>query len=141
MNLIQYIQEHVERSECRCSQCIDAAQQPDLPPTNHTADLVFFKVTAIEANAEELRKLITEFKGDYEVDPLDGREHNYLELGAWIGDQGMAMMLMGLGSILGLWKLLTPYTVIDKDFPEDLALNMAGRGFVIIQATDVTKGC
>ncbi len=41
---------------------------------------------------------------------------------------------MGLGSLLGLWQLLTPYTVLGKDTAPELAMQMAGVGFVSIQA-------
>ena len=36
---------------------------------------------------------------------------SYIELGAWIGDQGLALALMGLGSALGIWGIITPQTL------------------------------
>lgn len=56
-----------------------------------------------------------------------------MEIGGFVGDQGLAMMLMGLGSILGLWKLLTPRTVLGADIPEELAQQMAGSGLLSVQ--------
>ena len=98
------------------------------------ADLVFFTVSATgDPSPDELRRLISESKhgAHCDVDPLDGAEHNYLELGGWLDDQGMALMLMGLGSILGLWKLFTPRML---GLPEDLVQRMAGGGMVSITA-------
>lgn len=136
MNLIEYIQKHADRGACRCGHCIDAPENPeDQQPGGHTADMIFFEVSAKEtANAEDLRKLIAEHQGEWgECSPLDGKEHNYMELGAWVGDQGLALMLMGLGAVLGIWKLLTPRTMLGKDLPEDLVKMMAGQGFVAVQ--------
>ena len=41
------------------------------------------------------------------------------------------MMAMGLGAILGTWKLMTPAML---DIPDDLKIQMAGVGFITIQA-------
>lgn len=134
ITLHDYIAAHVERGACQCGKCFDAPENPqDKQPTGHTADLVFFKVCAIgEPKAEDLRALIEAHDGEFgPVNPLDGKEHNYLELGGYMGDQGAALMLMGLGSLLGLWNLLTPASLgIDGD----LAMQMAGMGMVSIQA-------
>lgn len=32
-----------------------------------------------------------------QCNPLDGKEHSYIELGGWIGDQGLALRMMALG--------------------------------------------
>lgn len=69
-----------------------------------------------------------------ECDLFDGKEHSYLEVGGWIGDQGLALMLMGLGTVLGLWKLLTPRTILGAMADDDLAMRMAGIGYVSIMA-------
>ena len=65
------------------------------------------------------------------VDVFDGQEHGYMELGGWIGDQGLAMMLMGLGAVLGLWRLTTPKML---GLPNDLVMLMAGAGMITIQS-------
>ena len=85
---------------------------------------------------ERLRKLVQDnVKGAHcDVNIFDGEEHSYLELGGWIGDQGFALMLMGLGTLLGLWKLLTPRTMLPAGMPEDLIMEMAGSGMVAIKA-------
>ena len=62
---------------------------------------------------------------------LDGKEHSYMEIGGDIGDQGRALMAMGLGAILGLWNLLTPAMLgLDRE----MQLQMAGMGLLSIQA-------
>lgn len=55
---------------------------------------------------------------------------SYIELGAWIGDQGLALALMGLGERLGLWSVVTPDTLGIDD--EKLASHLMGMGFVMV---------
>lgn len=135
MNLIEYVREHTERSACRCGSCIDGGQGPEL--TGHTANMVFFDVTATnDPTAEELRALIKSHEGIHaQCDPLDGKEHSHRELSLWLDDQGKALQLMGLGSLLGLWKLLTPYTEFGFDIPHEYAIGMAQAGLISITAT------
>lgn len=130
--------EYAERGACRCGKCADAPPNPDQQqPKGHTADMMFFEVSAKNgADPEKLRELV---KGNHggvfgSVDMFDGQEHSYLEVGGWIGDQGLALMLMGLGTVLGLWKLLTPKTLLGNTLPKELQMQMAGQGYVSIQA-------
>lgn len=137
MNLQEYLDRHTLRGACRCGKCCDSGPEPEKnQPAGHTADMIFFKVSAVDdPSAEELRRLIGETKGEFtQVNLLDGKEHSYIEIGAWIGDQGAALRLMGLGALLGLWKLLTPRTVLGVSLPDDLVMRMATQGFVGIQA-------
>ena len=54
-------------------------------------------------------ELTQKHRGEFgDCDPMDGGEHNYMELGGWIGDQGIAMQYMGLGVLLGVFNLLSP---------------------------------
>jgi len=111
-SLVDYVLRHTERGECNCGRCLDRGDKPD--PDGHTVDLGFFKVAA---------------------NPLDGGEHNYMQLGGWIGDQGLAMQYMGLGVLLGVFKLLSPSMLgITSDDP--MFMQMIGAGFLsIIQFT------
>lgn len=73
-----------------------------------------------------------------EMDLFDGVEHSYIEIGAFLGDQGTALKLMAAGTQLGVWNLLSPLTMLpflDPSNPDDavLMMKMAGRGFVGIQ--------
>lgn len=130
-DLIDFITNHVERGTCECGECVDAPDEPS-QPEGHTADLYFFQVKAKnEPNVDDLRELIRNHRrGEFaDVDLFDGKEHNYIELGGWIGDQGLAMMLMGLGHLLDLWRVITPRTL---KIPEPLAGQMAGQGMISI---------
>jgi hypothetical protein len=102
----------------------------------HTVNLTFFKVAGKESpDAEELRELIKDHKpvfGD-DIDLFDGNEHSYLEIGGWIGDQGVAIMLIGLGRIVGLWSALTPDTLM-PDLSEALKMKMAQSGLVSLKS-------
>lgn len=99
------------------------------------ADVIFFKVKATpDANAEELKAAIVAHEGEFnEVDLFDGKEHGYIELGGWVGDQGFALMLIGLGAELGLWKLLTPKTVLGDTLPDEMVMGLAGQGLITMQ--------
>lgn len=135
-DLVSYIENHVERGSCQCGKCFpEESKQPD----GHTADVAFFKVKALnEPKAEELKSLIASHPGVFtDANLLDGQEHNYQEIGGWIGDQGLALMLMGLGELVGLWKLLTPRSMLGNEIPDDLVQQMAGAGFVAIQSLPV----
>jgi hypothetical protein len=114
--LIDYIVTYAERGACQCGKCIDAPANPELhQPNGHTADVGFFKVKARDgADAEKLKQLIKANKqGEFcEADPFDGAPHSFIELGAWLGDQGLALMLMGLGAVLGLWRALAAHGVV-----------------------------
>ena len=141
--LYEYMQKHAERGECRCGKCLDRVEHPEqYQPGGHTADVVFFKVAAkadehgTPASADELKALVkANVKGAYgDVDLFDGKEHNYLELGGWIGDQGAALTLMGLGTVLGLWRLLTPSSVFGNLIPDDLKQQLAGAGMIAVTA-------
>jgi hypothetical protein len=133
-SLIDYVLAHTERGECKCGKCFDAIGKPD--PQGHTVDMVFFKVAAKDAPSKEtFVHLTNEHKGDFcEVDPFDGHEHNYMELGAWIGDQGIAMQYMGLGVALGVFSLLSP-AMLKLEGP--LAMRMAQNGMLAVQAKSV----
>lgn len=62
---------------------------------------------------------------------------SYIELGAWIGDQGLALALMGLGERLGLWSVVTPDTLGVED--EKLATHLMGMGFVMVAVDSSSK--
>ena len=133
MNLIEYVRTFAIRGACTCGKCIDAGDSPEThQPSGHTADVYFFLVAAREgASRDTLVAAIKEYKGEFnECDPLDGKEHSYIELGGWIGDQVLALMLMGLGTLLGIWNLMTPKMLPGLD--KGLMDMMAGNGWVSI---------
>lgn len=129
MKLHEYVRHHVVRGACQCGRCIDAPSNPEQKqPDGHTADLVFFKIaTRNSPSKDDFENLV---KAEF-PQWLDGNEHNYLEIGADIGDQGLGMMTMGLGSLLGTWTLLTPAML--PGLTEDLIMQMAGMGAITVQ--------
>lgn len=152
MILGEYVAQFTERGECKCGKCFDRGNRPDpkglpaaAPPeervsdilseTGHTADLMFFKVAKKEGVAvEEFVRLSKAHPGDFgPCDPLDGKEHGYQELGAWIGDQGLALLYMGLGHLLGVFDLLTPRTMLPKELADEMGMQLAGQGMVTVK--------
>ena len=133
MLLRDYVQRHTQRGACTCGRCADAPENPsEKQPVGHTCDMFFFEVAAKgEPDAETLRKLLQGHTGVHcDCDPLDGSEHSYMEVGGWIGDQGAALQLMGLGVLLDLWNVLTPRML--PGLPDSLMQMMAGQGMVSI---------
>lgn len=129
--LSEYVRTHTARGDCMCGKCIDA---PSTPDPGHGVDMTFFKVapTTETADVDDFKRLTAEHRGEFgDCNPFDGAEHNYIQLGGWIGDQGLAMQYMALGKMLGVFNLLTP-AVLGID--GDLAMQMAGRGYLAVQA-------
>lgn len=129
MTLADYVLAHTVRGECQCGHCVDKGDKPD--PSGHTVDMHFFKVASTgEAKADEVLSLARSHKGEFcDCDPFDGAEHGYMELGGWIGDQGLAMQFMALCELVGLAKVLTPARVMPF-LPKELLDQMAGGGMV-----------
>jgi len=98
MKLWDYVVKKSIRGACTCGKCIDAPKNPEkLQPKGHTANLMFFKVAKRDnPNASEFRKLVEKEFPRW----LDRKEHNYLECGGDMGDQGISLQTMGLGSLL-----------------------------------------
>lgn len=109
-------------------------------------DAGFFHVSAVDFDGRELVTVeeFTEAVGlalefshgeftDISRDHFQGGL-SYIELGAWIGDQGRAIKLMGLGKALGLWDLATPALL---GIQGEMAKDLLGRGmFFIIPQSD-----
>ena len=133
MDIREYVSKHVVRGECNCGLCADRGDRPD--PEGHTVSVGFFKVAATEnPTAEEFKQLATQAHGEFlDCNPFDGKEHSYMELGAWIGDQGLALMFMGLGTLLGVFKILTP-AILGLKEDDPLFQQMAGQGFITVQS-------
>lgn len=124
MNIFEYVQ-------------ANALQLPADSKEEGAVSVHFFKVKprpgAFGATAEKFREAIKAHKGEFRtVDPLDGNEHGYIELGAWAGDQGAALLLMGLGECLGVWKVMSPEFMMPS--MPDLWNELAGAGYVTVRA-------
>lgn len=64
------------------------------------------------------------------VDDLLTGEVTYPTLGVWLGDQGLALALIGLGAALELWDVKRPQEVGVLD--EHLVTQMLNMGFIFI---------
>lgn len=97
-------------------------------------NMEFFKVAIVgDPTKDEYLRLIAEHGGEHcRCDLTDGKEHSYLEVGGWIGDQGLAMQCMALGVHLGVFKLLTPSTMLPF-LDENTKQMLAGQGMVCVQ--------
>ncbi len=119
------------RGACTCGKCIDSSGNPEeKQPEGHTVDLTFFKVAKTDGTDAEVFKTLVE---KHYPHWLDGKEHNYLECGGDVGDQGIALMAFGLGHLLGIWKVLSPETMMPF-LPPDLKQQMAGSGMISINS-------
>lgn len=128
--LHEFIFKHTIRGECMCPVCVAARGTSEaIQPEGHTADVSFFKVAAKDdPDPQKLKQCIISEGGGF---LFDGQEHGYMEIGVWIGDQGVALTLMGLGAVLHLWKLLTPQLLM-PNMPKEFHDEMAGMGLVTI---------
>lgn len=122
-----FIYKHIERGACTCGKCVDAIEEPKKhQPDGHTFDLTFFKVAAVEdPDKDEFEKIAREVFPKW----FDGNAHNYIMMGVDLGDQGLALMCIGLGHLLGVWKGTSPNTSL-PGMPESVRQVMAGAGAV-----------
>lgn len=133
MSLPDFVIASTERGECNCGKCADRGDKPD--PVGHSVDNGFFVVAKRgEPSADTFVALTKAHHGEFNtVNPLDGAEHNYLELGGWLGDQGLALQYMALGSLLGVFTLMTPKTML-PGIDDEISRQMARMGMVAVQA-------
>lgn len=139
--LAEYVVENCIRGTCMCGKCVDAPAKK-FQPDGHTADVQFFKVALknlrlTDADKEVIKnnfiQLIKNHQGIYcDIDLFDGNEHNFIEIGGWIGNQGTALELMGMGELLGIWKVATPNRLA-PDFSEETRNMLAGAGYISIK--------
>lgn len=130
--LFDYILNHTDRNACRCGNCIISGENK--PMVGHTVNMYFFDVCAKnDPNKDEFVKLIDEHQGEFGLNLFEG-EHSYLQVGGWLGDQGVGMQLMALGKLLGVWDIMHPGMMLDLNDPRSkvLAEQMAGIGMVSI---------
>lgn len=68
-------------------------------------DMHFVKVAVDRSKAEDVRPLITRWCNEH---PIMEPGPNYISLGGEIGSQDLALLLMAVGEVLGLWKVIIP---------------------------------
>jgi hypothetical protein len=96
-------------------------------------DVGFFNVVASpDVSPEILRSLVeSNFQGDYRnMNPFDGGRHDFMELGAWIGDQGLAIRFIALAAHTKLAALDAP----DSSWARGTKKGLASSGMLAIQA-------
>lgn len=96
-------------------------------------DVAFMSVRAKpEVKAEEFKELLNVELLPLGLNLFDNEEHSYIEIGSVVGDQDTALRLMGLGTELHLWQLLTPKTMLKIENDSEIGKKMAGLGMVTI---------
>ena len=123
--LIDYIVNHTQRGECQCGSCCDKLPNREAP--THSADVCFFWVSTKEDPTKEALLALLE-KYYPEMDRLR-MGPSYIEIGAALGSQQVALLLLGLGELVGLWEVISPKTFGITD-PQK-AQELAGWGFVM----------
>lgn len=89
-------------------------------------DVHFFIVGVDREKAIQWRPAVIEALLD-DADMLK-RGPSFLTIAMSLGDQGMALALMGLGEVMGLWRVITPAFLA---MPEDQQDRAAGCGYVM----------
>ncbi len=122
--LAEYIVSRTSRGECQCGKCFDKG--PDRPTPVHSVNVHFFWVSAKgDPTQDELRQLLVAHYPDLER--LSGGP-SYIEMGGALGSQELALRLIGLGELVGLWQVITPERM---HMTGPAADKMAGGGFVM----------
>jgi len=102
-----------------------------MTPVEGDVDVHFFKVRAINADRQEVLDLIADNpQGEFAHISFERASEgpSFIEWGAWIGDQGLALRLLGLGEAVGIWTVITPERI---GVPAELRSEMAGGGYVM----------
>ena len=115
--LSNYVQEHTV--------CI----RPGTSVDGELIDVHYFKVAVRNSpNVQDFIRLVKAH--DSTLDFNDEQPHSYIEIGAWLGDQGAALRFMALGTAIGVFELTTPTTI---GCPEPVRDEMAGLGYVLVE--------
>lgn len=126
--LVDYVLKNATRGDCTCGKCCDAPEC-NCQPNPDTVDLIFFKVARLDGDKDEFLELVKAEHPQW----LDGLEHGFMEVGGDVGDQGVALMTIGLGHLLGAWKCLSPDTMMPF-LDKETKMQMAGQGMIALQA-------
>lgn len=101
-NLRELLDVIAVRGECTCGQCKNG---------EHTADLVFMKVSIDKWSSNaQFRKLVSV---EYPK-LLNSKVKSLREVTEIVGDQEFALIMMGVGKLLGIWELKTPDDLVTK---------------------------
>lgn len=133
MTLVDYIRDNSYRGACKCGKCVDSGDNPEEhQPEGHTVDLTFFKVALIgEPSKDEFEELTADISELLK----EGTEIGYMQLGGMLGDQGMALQVMAIGDLLGVWKVNSPESMLPF-MDAEMKMQMAGQGMISIQTKE-----
>lgn len=123
--LTEYIAKIARRGECQCGKCADYRKDMDRPAPEHSANVHFFWVSQEGGDGSRLRALLQQYYPSPER--LEGGP-SYIEIGAELDSQELALLLIGVGAVLGLWQAVTPAS-FGITGPE--AAELAGKGMVM----------
>jgi hypothetical protein len=110
--LVDYVIAHTIQGPCQCGKCNDFNKDVNV---RGDVDLTLFKVDKKGAPSKEKLKALCE-ANDLMATEV---EVSYVALGNRMGNQGLALRLMALGHILGLWTVLSPNQVLPALQEED----------------------
>jgi hypothetical protein len=110
------------------------------PPKNpKIIDVYFYKIGITgDPDKDEFMHLIETFEGRFidRVNLFDGKEHDFMELGAWLGSQMTALGFMAIGAYFELWDVLTPNNMLPASATQEIKDLLARSGFVAIVAKE-----
>lgn len=104
---------------------------PELP----SIDVGFFHVVVNGAREDAFIRLTTEHQSDVKIDPLENQMLSYIDIGAWIGDQGLALQWMAIAKHFGLVDLHTPRSIF-PDLSDEENQTMCGKGLILCKGKD-----
>jgi hypothetical protein len=92
-------------------------------------DVVFFTVGVDKAVAERRRPELEAVLAEYPEPDRLIQGPSFIEVGAVVGDQEMALRLFGLGKALGMWDVITPAVM---GMTGEAARQIAASGFLMM---------
>lgn len=98
-------------------------------------DAVFYGVNLKRTVlADELKALIADYDAPSELDFFDGLNHPLSQVIDWAEDSEIAVTIMALGDLLGIWTLHTPKSYLGRnDIPESTEAQMVDQGFFYVK--------
>jgi len=103
--------------------------ETEVPPELEKVDCHFIVIGVDKKMGEPLKDEIEHILQQYPIPERLAGGPSYIEVGAEIGSQGVALRLFALGKVLDLWDVITPEKLGIKGKEAD---ELAGRGLVMI---------
>jgi hypothetical protein len=91
-------------------------------------DTHFFKVLVRDPIDPNVARTLADHLGALCTDEFLARGPSFIDLGAKLDSQDLALTVMAVGEVAGFWKLITPEQL---GIMGEQANKMAGRGFVM----------